>query len=127
MSTAYYAGFHALAQCIADTVIGGTGANRSEPAWAQSYRALEHRPAKEACRNIGIMARFPQPIRDFANVFVMMQEKRHKADYDPTGNYARSTVLIDIDAMENAIRDFQRAAAKDKRAFCAHVLFKKRT
>jgi hypothetical protein len=49
VSTAYYALFHALARDCADLLVG-TGDTRSEPAWAQVYRTLEHGVAKNSCK-----------------------------------------------------------------------------
>ena len=49
------------------------------------------------------MSKFPQPIQDFANVFVTMQAKRHEADYNPFHKTTKSEVIIDINAVEAAI------------------------
>lgn len=76
--------------------------------------------------NQSIIAKFPKEIQDFANTFVALQIKRHKADYSPDGKYYKSEVLQDIADAEEAIRKFQRAYLKDRRAFSAFVLFKHR-
>lgn len=125
-SSAYYALFHCLARDCADTLLGGTGAAKSRGAWRQTYRALEHKKSKDACRNRAWVAKFPQPIADFANAFVSMQEKRHLADYDPTIRLTKSEVTTDIALSEQAIKDFKIQPIKDRRAFCAYVLFKVR-
>lgn len=124
ISTAYYAMFHALARCCADTMIGGSGSVRSKPAWRQVYRALEHGFAKNACSNEKIIALFPQEIQDFANIFVTMQAKRHIADYDPEAKLYKSAVNFDIGAVDSAIAGFDKASIKNRRAFSAWVLFK---
>jgi hypothetical protein len=126
VSTAYYAMFHCLARCCADTMVGGSGSNRSNQAWRQIYRALQHGDAKNACANKNVMAKFPIEIQDFATQFVTMQKKRHHADYDPTGVYYRSAVVRDISATQAAITAFIGAPIKDRRAFAAWVLFKER-
>jgi hypothetical protein len=51
VSAAYYAMFHAMAKECADT-IAGTGRHRSDKAWVQVYRALEHGVAKNACKQV---------------------------------------------------------------------------
>ena len=51
MSTVYYAMFHCLAKCCADTIVGGRGATRSSAAWTQAYRALDHGQARNRCAN----------------------------------------------------------------------------
>ncbi|MCA8906400.1 MAG: hypothetical protein KDA49_18190 [Rhodospirillaceae bacterium] len=127
VSTAYYAIFHCLAQACADMMIGGSGADRSQPAWRQVYRALEHGAAKSACQNSRVVKKFPKDIDDFASVFVELQGKRHLADYDPNVRYYKSSVKADISAAEDAIKQFTAVARKDRRAFAAHVLFRQRT
>lgn len=126
VSSAYYALFHCLARCCADTLVGGPGAVRSSHAWRQVYRALEHGFAKNACTAREFINKFPQEIQDFADTFVTMQEKRHTADYDPWARFQKSEVLADITAAETAVARLARAAIKDRRAFSAYVLFKKR-
>jgi uncharacterized protein (UPF0332 family) len=126
VSTAYYAMFHTLAQCCADLLIGGPGSKRSKPAWSQVYRALEHGFAKSACSNKMILAKFPQEIQDFANMFVQMQIKRHDADYNPTIKVFKSAILTDISIVNAAIKDFDTAPLEDRRAFAALVMFKQR-
>jgi hypothetical protein len=106
-------------------MLGGAGASKGVMAWRQTYRALEHNFAKGACSD-GIISKFPKAIEDFANAFVTMQEKRHAADYDPYTKLTKSEVLQDILLVEQTIRDFQKEKPKDRRAFCALVLFKKR-
>jgi predicted LPLAT superfamily acyltransferase len=123
VSTAYYAMFHALARCCADTLIGGPNSERSKPAWRQVYRSLDHGPSKTACMH-DKMSGFPTEIQDFANMFRSMQEKRHKADYDPQEKAFKSAVLFDLDQVKLAIARFENAPLKDRRAFAAFVLFK---
>ena len=53
-STACYAMFHALCRNCADTVVGKTKANRSQRAWIQAYRAMDHKHAKKQCKNSNV-------------------------------------------------------------------------
>ena len=55
-----------------------------------------------------------------------MQEKRHLADYDPFALFTKSEVIQDIAIIERAMAAFKNEDAKDRRAFCTFVLFKKR-
>ena len=125
-SSAYYAIFHCLPRECADLLIGGAGAARSNAAWRQVYRALEHGATKDRCKNRTAMRQFPQEIGDFANVFVTMQENRHEADYDPFRTFSKSEVMVDIAAVEQAMSNFRLAGIRHRRAFCAFVLFKGR-
>ena len=72
------------------------------------------------------MSRFPKPIEDFATAFINMQDKRHTSDYDPYQHLTKSQVIADIVLAEQALKDFDLASVKDRRAFCAFVLFKMR-
>lgn len=125
-SAIYYALFHCLARNCADSVIGQLSLSTSRRAWQQTYRALEHRAAKTACRDNAILSRFPDDVRDFANAFATLQERRHSADYDPFFRVSKSEVEADIELAADVIVRFQNARALDRRAFAAHVLFKKR-
>jgi len=124
ISSTYYAIFHCLAGECANLLIGGTKKLRSEPAWRQVYRALEHGFAKNKCANQNILNRFPNGIIDFATAFVTMQERRHLADYDPLFDVTKSQVMADIVLTYNAIDKFSMCSAKDRKAFCAYVLLK---
>lgn len=93
-------------------------------AWRQIHRALDHGFAKEGCRRL--TRKFPWEIEDFANQFVVMQELRHKADYDPSTVFAKSEVEIHISTVERTMRDFRSAPLSDGRNFCAYVLFRSR-
>lgn len=125
-STIYYALFHCLARSVADLLVGGSNAVRSKSAWQQAYRALEHGSAKNACKDQRVLKKFPKDVEDFANQFVTMQAKRHKADYDPFGKFYKSAVLQDLADAEDVIKRYQAAAIKDRRAFAAFVVFKPR-
>lgn len=125
-STAYYAVFHYLARCGADLLVGGPGASKSVPAWDQVYRSLEHGYSKDRCKDGTIITKFPQEIQDFANTFVSLQTKRHLADYAPNERFYKSAVITDIDSAEYVIKQMQNVSKKDKRAFAALVLLRKR-
>lgn len=121
-STIYYAMFHCLCKQSADALVGGKGAVRSNKAWKQTYRALNHGKTRQSCSHNQI-AKFPDHIRDFANLFVSLQEKRHEADYDPHARFVKSGVNNDLIWARQAIVNFTRSPINDRRAFCAFVLF----
>ena len=126
VSSAYYAMFHTLARCGADLLAGATRSARSQPAWAQTYRALEHGHALNQCRNRAVVDRFPPAIQDFARHFVMMQRYRHYADYTPTTDFVRSRVMPLIDQTEQVISQFNDVPVRDRRAFAIYILFRLR-
>lgn len=104
----------------------GTGKLRSNAAWKQVYRAVDHGRAKKACSNNDILKKFPKPIEDFGNEFVQAQIKRHDADYNPNAIFVRSEVLIDIETAEMVIKGFKNADIQDRRAFVAWLTFSNR-
>ena len=121
VSTAYYALFHCLAASCADLLVGGSGADRSEPAWEQTYRALEHGIVRRRCQAATIRE-FPPGIQHFANVFLDLQRKRHQADYASAGDFPKRIVLQNISDAADAIARFQQTPAKDRRAFAVYLL-----
>ena len=72
------------------------------------------------------MAAFPPEVRRFATVFAAMQKARQQADYALDGQYNKLDVLGAIDMAERAIARFEQTDAQHRRAFVAHVLFKRR-
>ncbi|MFT3671539.1 hypothetical protein [Aestuariivirga sp.] len=122
-SSAYYALFHALSRCCADTL---TGTNcRTKRAWRHVYRALDHKFALDMCRNKNISS-FPQEVQDFANAFVSLQSKRHSADYDPHAQLYKSAVQVDVDNAELVLKTFRRVPVHHRRAFAIWVLLRQR-
>jgi hypothetical protein len=55
-----------------------------------------------------------------------MQAKRHNADYDPYIKLTKSEVEQDLAIVCAAIDAFAREPVKDRRAFCAFVMLKRR-
>ena len=124
VSTSYYAAFHVLAQDCADRLVG-TSPQRSDAAWRQTYRALDHGPAKKACEqapNLG----FPRTLIAFAEAFIDLQEERHRADYDPWARYSRAQALDYVNLAQQAIRDLRSAAHSDRKALAVLLLMRRR-
>ena len=123
VSCAYYAMFHVLASCCADTMMGATPSRRSNQAWRQVYRALEHGRTIHQCSNSRIMSLFPTPIQDFGEHFIEMQRLRHLADYDPLAEFRRSQVKQLVEETADRMRQFELADTSDRLAFSAYILF----
>ena len=116
--------FHTLARFCADTVVG-TGKTRSTAAWLQTYRALAHGFAKNACSQAHNKG-FPPEILGFADAFVHLQRLRHDADYDPSRTFKRYDVISMIERAERVILGLAAAPRPDLRAFVALVLLPER-
>lgn len=124
VSTAYYAMFHGLAgQCA--VLLIGAGRARSSRAWTQVYRALEHGFSKNACVQVQGLD-FPPEIVNFADVFVRMQEERHRADYDPDARFRLAETETLITSSSRAIAELINARRQDRLAFVALVLLRRR-
>lgn len=66
-------------------------------------------------------------MRRFARLFADLQDERHEADYDPIWGCFKSDIEDRIRDAQAAIRDFEAVGVKARRAFAAHVLFKRRS
>jgi hypothetical protein len=108
-------------------LIGTASADRSAPAWRQAYRSIEHSHAKKQCQKTAVLRKFPKDIEDFANLFHESQIARHSADYDPASKFTRSEVVTGVDAAAAAIKAFNAAPIKDRRAFAAWTAMKIRS
>lgn len=78
ISTAYYALFHALAALCANRLVG-----YSKPwdAYAPIYRTLDHGRAKDVFKRMS--ASHGPDITSIGQTFILVQERRQTADYDP--------------------------------------------
>lgn len=126
VSTTYYALFHALANACADALAGSTEADRLDPGWTQTYRALEHGLARDKCNNTSQMIRFPAEIQDFGKLFIYMQELRNLADYAPRATFSRSSVMENIDRAEEAVAKLFSVDSSQRRSFAIYLLFRSR-
>lgn len=81
VSTAYYAMFHALCRRCADTLIGGK--HWRSDAWNRVYRGLGHSGAKKTLSSQKELSDLPASVASFGGVFVLLQQEREIADYDP--------------------------------------------
>jgi hypothetical protein len=124
-STIYYAAFHAFASNNANTLIGSGRQVRNDPAWELTYRAMDHRPARSRCEHPAV-SRFPIEIREMADLFVVLQARRHRADYAPQTQYSRSEVLQMATETELAIEAFEATNPNQRRSFAAHLVFRER-
>jgi hypothetical protein len=86
---------------------------------------LDHGFAKNACREARNLS-FPLEIKGCANEFVVLQEVRHKADYDPTARFTRTEALDWVSRAESAIVKLRAASRRDRKAFAVQLLLKKR-
>lgn len=123
ISTAYYAVFHAIAGDAANLLVGAH--ETQSAAWGAIYRALEHRQAKEACQK-AVQAGFSDEICAVARHFVLLQARRHIADYDPFFDPINDNVAGDVESAADAIARYFACPEPARRAFAVHLLFRPR-
>lgn len=136
ISAAYYAVFHHLLTAVGDAYVGRTKRNTSE--YALIYRSVDHGALRQLCReatkpNMPEKYRRHLPrnglgpnIQAFASAFIELQDRRHRADYDPFGRLKTSDVKAAIAAAYTAIARFDRASAARRKSFLALLLFSPR-
>ena len=122
VSTAYYALFHCLAESSANLLAGEDPANRSRRAWRQTYRALNHGAVRNRSNRREFKTEFPQEIQDFAEVFVEINARRNRADYDPTESFSKLDAQNAIDSAERAIDGFMGIESGERRNFALYLL-----
>lgn len=126
VSRSYYALFHALARSSADALIGGEGSDRTNRAWHQAYRSLDHLETSKACERCvreNADLGFPPAVLTFARLLPSAMRQRHLADYDPTYVPNVESVGSLIAATDKAVNALRAISEQDRRAFAAYILF----
>jgi len=104
ISTAYYALFHSILRS-------------AEISTAVDKPTLGPKPA----RAMGA-TRVSQEIRDVASAFVSLQDRRHWADYAPSGKITRSEARDLVDLSEFAASQLRAADGDERRNFLAYLM-----
>lgn len=126
ISSIYYAMFHCMTSNNADRIVGSSTSDRDRPVWLQIYRALEHRTAKNRCKD-QMVRQFPLGIRDFAEVFETMHELRETADYNPEALFSVDEVWYWSKVVYSVIESFEATPPQHRRAFAAYLLLPNRS
>ncbi len=106
VSTAYYAVFHSVLRAGAARLVGPAGERR--PAYAILYRKLAKARLDVAFQKQSGLASVAPETRDFASLFIKLQEARVSADYDPGLAVEPSTALELLGSARIAIAAFAR-------------------
>jgi uncharacterized protein (UPF0332 family) len=112
VSTAYYALFHLLI----DEAVGHWGVARHRSILARTF---DHRKMKLISEDhIKSFYSSGQPpsgaqLKNVAQAFVQLQEKRHTADYDNAFVWSRENALVAIDTARAAFSDWQAIRTQD--------------
>jgi uncharacterized protein (UPF0332 family) len=131
VSTAYYALFHKVLQEGAERFVGS---NDTSVAFETIYRGFDHsqinrvfvaidkQSLSDAYKKRLRRTAVSQDIRDFAAVFVPMQELRHLADYSPLMQISQAEATQLIDNVEAALQTFSNADPAEKADLLALML-----
>ena len=121
VSTAYYAMFHALCESNANALVGVSPTGEDFELWVQTYRALDHGQAKNRLLAYHRQSSMTE-IREFANAFGNLQERRLAADYNPSSAFTRQEVVNLIDRAEAVTQAFDNLPARPRRRLATHLL-----
>lgn len=132
VSTAYYALFHGIIRSAADSFVGAK--HRKQPRYETIYRAFDHGQMRSLCEaldkpTLGAKAKkamastsVSQELRDVASAFVSLQQRRHWADYSPTGKITRSEAGDLVEQAQFAIDQLTAADKDERRNFLAFLM-----
>lgn len=98
-STAYYAVFHALAYLCAKALVGWT------KDWifvTPIYRSLDHATAKKLFGRT--REKYGEDVAEIGRIFILLQQERHNADYDPEFSLTRQETLELIRLAREAVQ-----------------------
>jgi len=132
ISSAWYGVFHFTMATLADEVVGVSP--RSSSRYGLVYRSLDHRTLRDIRGDIAKQTPprrfapylpldgFGADIQAFARTTIDLQEKRHRADYNPEPRYRSSEATLAIGYARSAVRHFGRASQERKKAFLTLLL-----
>lgn len=124
ISTAYYALFDQIARDAANLLVGAAS-DSDYGIWRQTYRALDHGNAKNACALLKSLG-FPESLCHCGEAFILLQAARHKADYDPYHRVSRADAFDAITLADTAIGNLTASTRRDRKAFAVQLLLKRR-
>lgn len=122
-STAYYAVFHGLAYLCADELVG----------WAKDwkfitpiYRALDHSAAKRVFERDRRGQSHGEEVAEIGQTFILLQQERYAADYDPEFSSNREKTLELIRMAREAVRSISALDAETRRLLAVHLIGRQR-
>jgi len=136
VSTVYYAVFHKILREAAGRFMGP--GSEGSAGYSLLYRSFDHGHMKTICEHLNVpnMRKAMQTnlhrtavsaeTRNFASAFLVLQEQRHRADYNPRAAYEASEVSNLIDLAEIAIRAFDNAPPDEQADILALLMVRPR-
>ena len=133
VSSTYYAVFHTVLIAAGDEFVGKT--LRNDRRYTMVYRSIDHSAVRKMCEEAAKQtpnaklfkslsgARFESSIRQFANLTLALQSKRHEADYDPSHRLTSVDAMFAIYQARTAIDAFEQASPESRKLFLTLLLF----
>jgi hypothetical protein len=133
ISSAYYSVFHAVVTAAADQFVGVS--KRSTALYGLVYRSVDHGWLRTLCTELKkpVLASGFQPYvsaTEFGNdivalpsLILLLQQKRHRADYDPVIRVPRSEAVLAVSLARTALTHLRSATAVNREAFATLLLF----
>ena len=125
--------FHGTLTAFSDEFIGF--AERGTTRYALAYRSVDHRSIRELCDEVGKATPsgkykpftpaggWSADILAFAAGLISLQEKRHRADYDPDYQPKQSDAMTAARTARSALARLTAIAAAERKAFLALLAF----
>jgi uncharacterized protein (UPF0332 family) len=124
ISTAYYGVFHALAKLCADELVGWS---KTWEAYGPIYRTLDHSTARRLFDRDRDGTIYGEDIAKVGRLFIMLQQARHTADYDPRPfSISRQEALELIDRARRAVQAIRNIPAEKRMLLAAHLVARQR-
>ena len=132
VSSAYYGVFHFTLTALADEFVGVT--QRGTGRYSLVYRSVDHRALRELCveaqkptlsqryASYTPSGGFSGQVKVFASTAIELQEKRHRADYNPMPLYKASDAHLAVVTARRAINVFQSASSDQRKTFLTLLL-----
>ena len=136
ISTAYYAIFHHLLTAVSDEFVDKS--LRGESRYSLVYRSIDHAAIRRVCevagrrelpakyRSLLPTGQFEDLLRQYAGNFLVLQSRRHEADYDPAQTLSSVDVHFSIYLAQSAIQQFDSASSDGRKLFLSLLLFSPR-
>jgi hypothetical protein len=136
VSAAYYGLFHIATIAAADHVVGKS--RRNHPEWSLISRSVGHADLRELCKALNHPPKkydafvpevgWSSALKDYATAVVVLQQKRHDADYSPSSVFRVSDCKSLVSSARNAAKQFRSigADAEERRTFVCLLLFQPR-
>jgi hypothetical protein len=122
-STAYYAVFHALAYLCARELVG----------WAKDwkfvtpiYRALDHSAARKLFVQDRNGETYGKDVAEIGQIFVLLQQERYAADYDPEFSSNREKTQELIRLARQAVQALPTLNADTRRLLAVNLIGRRR-